>query len=353
MSEPFSLLPSAANPASRLVLRSLQKSDRPQWDALTQSTATGCFMQSWAWADFKELEGYQSFRYGLFCQEQPEQLVGGSIIYVYPRDNSANLLFAPGAPVLLPGFEAEGMALLLEQAATLARSEGAIALRIEPLLTNKPNYLSHFVRAPVDLLPCETLLIDLSPAEAEILAAMKPKGRYNLRLSQRHGVETAFTTDDQAIPTFYDLFWETAERQQFFAEPYSFFINLCQTLFPENMAEIGLATWQGEVLSAILVVYWGDRATYLYGGRSTVHPEVMATYGLHWAAMQRAKARGCRVYDFYGYTRNPKHGYAKFSQFKRQFGGTAVTTIGAQDYFFYDRLADTLVGLLRRVRGEE
>jgi hypothetical protein len=23
-------------------------------------------MQSWAWADFRELDGYQTFRYGLF-----------------------------------------------------------------------------------------------------------------------------------------------------------------------------------------------------------------------------------------------------------------------------------------------
>ncbi len=232
-------------------------------------------------------------------------------------------------------------------------SNRAIAVR-------KPAYLEGFVRAPVDLLPSETLLIDLRPSETDILQAMNPKGRYNVRLSQRYGVTTEFTTDSQAIPIFYDLFWETVQRQQFFGEPYGFFINLCQTLFQANMAEIGLAAWKGEVLAAVLIVYWGNssqnsagsRATYLYGGRSANHPQVMASYSLHWAAIQRAKARGSSVYDFYGYTRNPKHGYARFSQFKRQFGGTPVTTIGAQDFFFYDRLADTLISILKRIKDE-
>lgn len=331
-----------------LTIQPLLLSDRDRWDELVKSLPTGCFMQSWAWADFKELEGYQTFRYGIFYKEK---LVGGSIFYYYPRDHSANLLTAPGAPVFIAGFESAGMKLLLHQAESLAQELGAIALRIEPFLTEKTDYLTGFVRAPVDLLPSETLLIDLSPAESKILHSMKPKGRYNIRLSQRHGVETHFTTDPQAIPAFYDLFWETVQRQQFFGEPYGFFINLCQTLFSENMAEIGLASWQGELLSAVLIIYWGDRATYLYGGRSNEQPQVMASYGLHWAAMQRAKARGCKTYDFYGYSQNPNHTYARFSQFKRQFGGTPITTIGAQDYFFYDRLADTLINILQKVNS--
>lgn len=338
------LLDSKLNPFQALTIRPLTNADQTQWDKLVQALPTGCFMQAWAWADFKQLEGFQTFRYGVFAEAE---LVGGGLFYLYPH-SGASILLAPGAPVFKPGFEA-GMPLLLQQVESLAQQVGAIALRIEPLLSEKPTYLSEFVRAPIDLLPSETLVIDLRPSAAEIFAAMKPKGRYNIRLSQRYGVATQFTTDPQAIPSFYDLFWETVERQQFFGEPYSFFINLCQTLFAANMAEIGFASWRNQLLAAILVVYWGDRATYLYGGRSAEHPQVMANYGLHWAAMQRAKTKGCRLYDFYGYTNNPQHSYAKFSRFKAQFGGAAVTTIGAHDYFFYDQLANTLIELLQQI----
>ncbi len=331
--------------AEPLLIRPLAENERSRWDDFVRSQQ-GCFMQSWAWADFKHLEGYRTFRYGIFASDR---LVGGSLFYFYPHTHTANLLFAPGAPLLLSGFESAGIALLLQQAKKLAAEQGAIAFRIEPSLSAKPAYLADFVRAPVDLLPSETLLIDLRPSPSDILAAMKPKGRYNIRLSQRHGVITHFTTAAAAIPTFYDLFWATSQRQDFFAEPYGFFINLCQTLFAANMAEIGLATWNDQVLAAMLVVYWGDRATYLYGGRSPEQSPVMSSYGLHWAAMQRAKARHCTEYDFYGYTTDPQHSYARFSQFKRQFGGTPSTTIGAHDYFFYDRLADTLITLFKHL----
>lgn len=330
-----------------LTLRLLEPADRDRWDTLIQASPVGCFMQTWAWADFKELEGYQTFRYGLFLEAR---LVGGCIFYFYPHEQKANFLLATGGPLLAPELGEESLQKLVEQARVLAQSLGAIALRIEPLLTEKPAYLAQFVRAPVDLLPSETLLVDLRLSEAAQLARMKPKGRYNLRLSQRYGVQAEFTSDPQAIPQFYDLFWETVKRQQFFGEPYGFFINLCQTLFSANLAEIGFARWRGETLAAILVVYCGQRATYLYGGRSVDHPEVMAAYQLHWAAMQRAKANGCLVYDFYGFTHDPDHAYAKFSQFKRQFGGVPVTTIGAQDLFFYDQLADVLIHLFSKIQ---
>jgi lipid II:glycine glycyltransferase (peptidoglycan interpeptide bridge formation enzyme) len=330
-----------------LTIRYLAADDRPVWDNFVRSFS-GCFMQSWAWSEFKELESYQIFRCGLFADQQ---LVGGSIFYFYPNGQAANLLIAPGAPILAPEFAAIGMKLLLEQAEKLAANHGAIALRIEPFFTEKPDYLVDFVRAPMDLLPSETLLIDLRPTVPEMFAKMKPKGRYNLRLSQRYGVTTRFSTDPQMIAVFYDIFWETVQRQDFLGEPYGFFINLCQTLFAANMAEIGLASWRNQVLATVLVVYWGDRATYLYGGRADDHSKVMATYALHWAAMQRAKSRGCQFYDFYGYTHDPNHAYAKFSQFKRQFGGTPVTTIGAHDYIFYDRLADTLIDVLTKLNS--
>jgi peptidoglycan pentaglycine glycine transferase (the first glycine) len=343
-----------------LRIRPLECSDRPVWDHLTQGSE-GCFMQSWAWSEFKEREGYQVFRYGLVRSVAGgrESLVGGYFLLLYPSPSPAKLLLAPGGPILpanLTRVERDcGWALLLAEATAIARATGAITLRVEPTWPLVPSPLTllppGFVRSPLDILPSETWVVDLTLSEADRLAQMKPKGRYNLRLSQRHGVETGFVAEDWAIPRFYELFASSVERQGFFGEPYRFFVNLCQTLFAAGIAEIGWADWEGEWLSAILVIYWGDRATYLYGGRSGDHPERMGNYALHWAAMERAKSRDCCLYDFYGYSENQNHSYAKFSQFKRQFGGQVVRTIGAQDYIFYDQLADVLVGVLQGFAG--
>ncbi len=314
-------------------------------------------MQSWTWANFKELQGYQTWRYGLFVSQRSsskcisENLVGGCIFYLYPQLGGANLLLASGGAILPPESAELGMSLLLEVAENLSSTiPNVIALRIEPLWESKPHWLTaDFARSPADLMPTETLLIDLQLTTDQLLAQMKPKGRYNLRLSQRYDVTTEFRQDEAAIALFYDLFWETSQRQNFFGEPFGFFINLCQTLFLADMAEIGIAKWQGEALVAILIVYWGDRCTYLYGGRSTKHPHVMASYAMHWEAMQRAKSRDCKIYDFYGFTTDSNHSYWQFSRFKQQFGGAIAKTIGAHDYFFYDRLADTIIGLLEKL----
>jgi peptidoglycan pentaglycine glycine transferase (the first glycine) len=351
-----------------VILKKLLDSDRLAWDQLTQSSHHGCFMQSWAWADFRELDGYLTFRYGLF--DEFHQLIGGCIFYFYPQPSSANMIFAPAAPILpedliqdlSENLKTSGIQLLLSEAEKIAQSieeqsieeqsikehGGAIALRIEPLLLAKPTWMNQdFRRSPADLMPSETLWIDLAQTESELLANMHPKGRYNLRLSWRYRVETTFRSDDAAIPIFFDLFYETAQRQGFLSEPYSFFIKLCQSLFREGMLEIGLAKYQGENLVGILLIYWGDRCTYLYGGRSDRERQVMPAYAMHWEAIKRAKQRGCKIYDFYGYSEDPDHAYYKFSRFKRQFGGTVIKTIGAHDYFFYDRLADTIIRLLQ------
>lgn len=337
-----------------MIFRELVNSDRLAWDRLTQIYEHGCFMQSWAWANFRELDGYQTFRYGLF--DEANQLIGGCIFYYYPQRSSANFIFAPAAPLLPKNLDIEEMQFLLSKFEQIAKNVsagvnagGAIALRIEPLLREKPEWMGRdFVRSPADLMPSETLWIDLQTSESELLAEMSPKGRYNLRLSQRYGVETLFTSDDAAIPQFYDLFYETAQRQNFLSEPYGFFIKLCQSLFREGMAEIGFAKYQGKILATILLIYWGDRCTYLYGGRSESDRQVMPVYALHWTAMQRAKQCGHTIYDFYGYSDDPNHTYYNFSRFKRQFGGKVVKTIGAHDYFFYDALADAIAQLLKQ-----
>lgn len=338
-----------ASPNISLTIKTLHPEDRDLWDRFGQALPTAAFMQSWAWSDFKELEGYQVFRYGIFDRHQ---LVGGCLFYFYPHSGKANLLISPGGPILTADYLDIGMKLLIQQAEILGKELGAIAWRIEPQWQHKPDCLSAFVKAPVELSPSETLLIDLQPSEAQILQSMKQKGRYNLRLSWRAGVTVEFTTDSQAIPKFYELFWETVKHQEFFGEPYGFFINLCQTLFAAKMAEIGFARWQGKLLATMILVYWGDRAIYLYGGRSFAYPQVRAPSALHWGAIQRAKQRGCKIYDFYGFTRDPDHNYAKFSQFKSQFGGIPYTTIGAGDYFLYDQLADTLINLLQNLGGD-
>jgi peptidoglycan pentaglycine glycine transferase (the first glycine) len=328
------------------------------WDLLAESVPHSCFMQSASWASFKEREGYRVVFAGV---RKGGELIGGCVLYAYPAARGPALLAAPGGPLLPAEHFAVGLRLLTRFCVPLAEQLGVASLRIEPAvpLGTEPSLLlplsfdeAGFVRSPADILPCESWLIDLEQDADGLVQAMKPKGRYNVRVAGRHGVQVRFSSAEADIPLFYSIFEETARRKRFFGEPYAYFINLSQALFASGRAEFGFASLHGQVLAAIFIVYWAGRATYLYGGRSFQRGEVMAPYLLHWEAMLNAKRRGCQLYDLYGYTDNPRHSYFAFSRFKKQFGGFPVSYPGAHDHYYYGVLADALVDLLNNLSGE-
>lgn len=322
------------------------------WETLVQACPESGFMQSLAWADFKQRRGMAVRWAGIFAGND---LVGGALLYAAEQANGAALLVAPEGPVL-PWADSERsaeclrslMALLAQQAPAL----GAVGVRIEPrLLAPKPPALRDFRPAPMELVPSQTLYLDLRPESTAQLAAMHAKGRYNIRLAARHGVTVRETADPAAVRPFYDLLDEAAGRDGFYVEPAGFFSDLASALCPSGMARFVFAEHDGDVLGAMLLLTYGRRATYLYGGVANQKRHVMAGYALQWEAMQAAKRLGCASYDFYGF--EPlgvsDHLYAGFSRFKRQFGGEAVRFTGPLDHIFIDRLADLVVKAVQEI----
>ena len=98
------------------------------------------------------------------------------------------------------------------------------------------------------------------------------------------------------------------------------------------------AEHEGERLATALVVYFGDRATYLFGGSLPRRREVMAPYLLHFEAMRAARERGHRWYDLYGVSPadQPGHPWAGISAFKRKFGGLELCFVPALDLVYDD-----------------
>ncbi|HLJ54262.1 MAG TPA: peptidoglycan bridge formation glycyltransferase FemA/FemB family protein [Chthonomonadaceae bacterium] len=331
---------------AQLTLADLGPEWDERWDALACSAAESGFMQSSAWAAFKRAEGYRTVRLGIFAGER---LIGGASLLTYPGHGTEGYWICPEGPVLPWRDHATaraGLRLIVARVEGLAEELGGIGLRIEPHLPPpRPPLLRNWSRAPVDLNPVHSLVLDVSLSNEELLAQMHAKGRYNIGIARRHGVEVARSTNMADLRRFYRLFHETAVQGDFFAEPYGFFLNLGASLFPARQAELFFSEWQGETLAALLVVYFGGRATYLFGGTSRSRRNVMPAYAAHWAAMQAARERGCAEYDLYGYDPfgQPDHLYAGFSRFKRQFGGFRRDNIGAYDLLFYERLAESLV----------
>lgn len=330
----------------------LDSRHREAWDRLVATHPASGFMQSWGWSRFKELEGYRVVRLGVL---EGDRLAGGAIGYAFPSPAEAALLAVPDGPLLDWEAPTAGatFAALVRALRRSPAGRRAVVVRVEPRLPIGagselvPAPLRGLARAPVDLVPEETLEVDLGPEE-RMLARMKPKGRYNIRLARRRGVEVVSSTDPADVHALHFVLEQTAGYQDFLLEPKSFFINLAGALMP-GMARLAFARYKGITLAAALTVRHGWTVTFLHGGHLPLFPDVMASHALHWHVMREAAAEGARVYDLYGYAPpdRPGHPYAGFSRFKEKLGGRHVRRIGSRDVVFYDRLADAALRAIR------
>jgi lipid II:glycine glycyltransferase (peptidoglycan interpeptide bridge formation enzyme) len=329
-----------------------------EWHSLVSSNEASGFMQSLHWSEFKRKQGLLSLHLGIFADDI---LIGGSILYTPRQNNGGGILAAPEGPVLPwedQELSRESLALIIDFAKVQAKSLGVSILRIEPRLAPPPvKILREFGRAPLDLVPKETLVIDIDRSPESILESMKPKGRYNISVADRSLVETRIESSAESLPgaveQFYAVLCEAGERDGFDVEPLKFFEQLASVLVPAGCAKFLFAEHEGDLLSAMLLITFGHRATYLYGGVSNQKRSLMGGYALQWAAILAAQASGCKSYDLYGFNifRAPDHRYGRFSQFKSRFGGEAVRTIGAQDYFFLDDVTDAFVKIVHETNS--
>ncbi|NVB84581.1 MAG: peptidoglycan bridge formation glycyltransferase FemA/FemB family protein [Kofleriaceae bacterium] len=190
-------------------------------------------------------------------------------------------------------------------------------------------------KAPTDVLVTDTIEIDLNATNDQLLAAMKPKTRYNIRLAARSGIRVELAGADR-LHEFYELYRATARRNGFAAQGYEHFAAMFatpRTKLDELTVVLLLASYRREVTAAAIVSLCRDRATYLFGASSDEHRERMASYAIQWTAIRIARSRGCTSYDLYGIAPTHQlHPLAGVRRFKAGFGGRVVHRAGSWDF---------------------
>jgi lipid II:glycine glycyltransferase (peptidoglycan interpeptide bridge formation enzyme) len=207
-----------------------------------------------------------------------------------------------------------------------------------------------------------TVLLDLTLSEAEMLERMKQKTRYNVRLAEKKGVLVrAGTAAD--IDTLCRMYAETSVRDGFVIRDEAYYRHVWGTFMgmpitgTHPYAEPLIAEVQDEIVAAIFVFYFAKRAYYLYGMSRAAHRDKMPNYLLQWEAMKRAKSRGCTAYDLWGAPDqfNESDSMWGVFRFKEGLGGSVVRTLGAWDYpaspfwyKMYTQLVPRLLDVMRR-----
>lgn len=191
-----------------------------------------------------------------------------------------------------------------------------------------------------DIQPPDTVILDLTLTEEELSAQFKQKWRYNIKLSEKKGVavQSFYGQDitDKQIELFYSLYTETAKRDGIAVHSKNYYRSFFETAknHKEVCAGIHIAEYQNAPLAAIITIFYGDEAVYLYGSSSNKNRNLMPAYLLQWKAITGAKKHGCKSYDFYGIPPfdNPKHPMYGLYRFKTGFGGKIVHRVGSLDF---------------------
>ena len=214
-----------------------------------------------------------------------------------------------------------------------------------------------------------TVLIDLSTSEDDMLMRMKPKTRYNVRLAEKKGVTVRAGKLDE-LGMLYRMYAETSVRDGFVIRDENYYLTVWK-LFMENHSSTAQGTQpfaiplvaevDGVPVAAIFLFMFAGRAYYVYGMSRNLHREKMPTYLLQWEAMKRAKAAGCSMYDLWGAPEVFDESDSMWGvyRFKEGLGGEVVRTLGAYDFapnkLWYKLYADIMPRVLdvMRSRGKE
>jgi lipid II:glycine glycyltransferase (peptidoglycan interpeptide bridge formation enzyme) len=321
--------------------------NRRLWDAFVADHPAGHLLQTWAWGELKARFGWRVVRLALV--EERTILAGAQVLF-RPVPPVFSLAYVPKGP-LVDWTNPSQVGALLDGLHRLCRSQRSVFLKIELHAPDDVSLRAAIVRhgavvSEFTVQPPRTILVDLTPGEEAILAEMRQKTRYNVRLAARKGVTVRLgTTDD--LPTFHRLSQITSQRDRFSVHSLDYFRAAFELFAPDRA--LLLAEVEGEPVAGLMVFAYGSTAYYLFGASSNAHREKMPAYLLQWEAMRWARARGCLRYDLWGIPdadeatleaqfaahREESSGLWGVYRFKRGFGGQVTRAIGAFDFVYH------------------
>jgi lipid II:glycine glycyltransferase (peptidoglycan interpeptide bridge formation enzyme) len=207
-----------------------------------------------------------------------------------------------------------------------------------------------------------TVLVDLQEDQDQMLARMKSKTRYNIRLSERKGIQIRMGEESDLI-ALYRMYAETSQRAGFAIRGENYYLSLWKLFLGERdgegsdpIAQPIIAEFEGEMVAGAVIFKFGERAWYLHGMSQLEHSEKMAPHLIQWEAMRWAKDQGCRTYDMWGAPDRFDKSDSLWGvyRFKRGFGGQVSLTIGAWDfparpllYALYSSWLPRILGVMR------
>lgn len=309
-----------------LSIREATPSDRKAWDDIASHP-----LQSWAWGKFRQAMGIDVVRLGVVQGEgaRPELVEGWQLTFHRVPHTPWTIGYFPKGPA--PG------TVMVDELTKLGRQKKAIFIQLEPnILTTHQLAINtcQLIPSHHPLFTKYTFVLNLTKSEDELLAAMHPKTRYNIKIAQKHGVIVKEDNSKNAFDEYLRLTSETSKRQAFYAHNQAYHREMWQIMRRANIAHLWTAAYEQNILAAWIVFVWKNTIYYPYGASSRRYREVMAPNLLLWEICRWAKVHNLKYFDLWGalgLDPDPNDPWFGFHRFKAGYNPTLIEFIGSFD----------------------
>lgn len=268
--------------------------DREAWDDYVLDNG-GHPLQLWGWGQTKAQHGWTAERF--FLRDESDTVVAGAQVLTrhlpYPF---RALSYIPRGPVgtTNPSVQTRLLSLIAKRVKNVHKS---VALSVEPetLTFSLPH---GWRKGSQSILPAQTVQLDLTESESDLLADMAKKTRQYIRKSAADAGDIRQVKTLAELDHVLKLYHHTAQRARFMLHSDDYYRDNFTQL--ADNAVIYASYKDDEPIAFLWLAVSTDTAFELYGGMSDVGAELRANYALKWHAIRKAKEWGLRIYDFGG-----------------------------------------------------
>lgn len=286
--------------------------------------------QSWQWGEVQKALNQRVIRLGIY---QENRLIGVSQIFVV-RARRGTFLHVRHGPVWTPDVNNRQDVWIawVSFLKDLVGYEQVWFLRISPMIADSPANqqllkVVGFQPSPIHRMDGEICwVLDLDESNEQLLVRMRKTTRYLIRQAEKLNVTIEESKD---IDAFLSLYGQTASRHAFV--PHQGIKEEFAVFSKSGNAHLLLAFHERKLLAGAVILFFADRAIYHHG--ASLSTKIPASYLLQWHAIQYAKERGARLYNFWGVAAKdqPRHPWQGITLFKQGFGGREARFIHAHD----------------------
>ncbi|GER88098.1 methicillin resistance protein [Dictyobacter vulcani] len=320
--------------------------ERELWNAFVSSHPHGHFLQSYEWGELSRELGERIYRLGVL---EDGRLIGSMQLSVsnvplpLPKLRPTWLYSARG-PVLARQ-DVSILALLLKQAELIAQQERAVALRVEPNIADDDPDLdawlavyhkAGFLSNPNSIHGRRSWVLDIQPPVGRLYSAFTPAWQRAIDDAEQQDIVIRTSCQPDVFETYYELLSSASTRDGIFVHDKEYHWKTLQTFAATNDATILLAEQHGHPLAAKMLLRFGDWCWDMFTAERESEHSASPIHLLQYAAVQWARSRGVRFFDFRSIpdVLVPGEDLWDAYEYKKGFAGFSRLTMPTQDYVY-------------------